>query len=104
MAPPSYLHRHLLLSALLDREEPPPEDCFAVGDQTNERGCKLDALLLRGWSISSRKAKPQDNDSMCDGATVAHSAVLHNVDSLRLKKNDFEVLGRIGEGQFGVVS
>jgi hypothetical protein len=32
------------------------------------------------------------------------NAVLHNVDSLRLKKNDFEVLGRIGEGQFGVVS
>lgn len=41
---------------------------------------------------------------MSNGVNVAHSAVLHNVDSLRLKKNDFEVLGRIGEGQFGVVS
>ncbi|BEI79511.1 hypothetical protein CcaverHIS002_0100400 [Cutaneotrichosporon cavernicola] len=91
MSPPSYLHRHLLLSALLDRQDPPPPDCFSVPGQSNEAGCKLDALLLRGWSVSARRTKPQDND------------ILHNVDSLRLKKNDFEVLGRIGEGQFGVV-
>jgi hypothetical protein len=31
-------------------------------------------------------------------------AVLQHAENLRLKKSDFEVLGRVGEGQFGVVS
>lgn len=39
-----------------------------------------------------------------NSSASADETVLHNVDSLRLKKNDFEVLGRIGEGQFGMVS
>lgn len=29
--------------------------------------------------------------------------VLQHADNLRLKRSDFDVLGRIGEGQFGVV-
>lgn len=31
-------------------------------------------------------------------------AALQHVDNLRIKKSDYDVLGRIGEGQFGVVS
>lgn len=31
------------------------------------------------------------------------SVVLRHADNLRLSKTDFEVLGRVGEGQFGLV-
>ncbi|EJT47327.1 cAMP-dependent protein kinase [Trichosporon asahii var. asahii CBS 2479] len=91
MPPPSYPHRHLLLTNLLDEQPDPPQDAFAVGADDNVRGCKLDALLLAGWSISGRKAKPEQRDA------------LQHADNLRLKKGDFEVIGRIGEGQFGTV-
>lgn len=62
MPPPSYPHRHLLLTDLLDDQPDPPQDAFAVGSDDNVRGCKLDSLLLAGWSISGRKAKPADRD------------------------------------------
>lgn len=62
MPPPSYPHRHLLLTNLLDEQPDPPQDAFAVGADDNVRGCKLDALLLAGWSISGRKAKPEQRD------------------------------------------
>lgn len=62
MPPPSYPHRHLLLTNLLDEQPDPPQDAFAVGADDNLLGCKLDALLLAGWSISGRKAKPEQRD------------------------------------------
>ncbi|TXT13689.1 hypothetical protein VHUM_01056 [Vanrija humicola] len=93
MPPPSYPHRHLLLSNVLDQQQvtQPPADHFCVPGEDNARGCKLDALLLAGWAASGLKGKQADRDA------------LHHVDNLRIKKSDYDVLGRIGEGQFGVV-
>ncbi|KAL1411124.1 hypothetical protein Q8F55_002074 [Vanrija albida] len=92
MPPPSYPHRHLLLSNVLDAQPgQPPADHFAVASEDNERGCRLDALLLAGWAASGLKGKQADRDA------------LQHVDNLRIKKSDYDVLGRIGEGQFGVV-
>lgn len=105
MPPPSYPHRHLLLTNLLDEQPDPPHDAFAVGADDNLRGCKLDALLLAGWSISGRKAKPEqrDGESTEEGHLLILPIALQHADNLRLKKGDFEVIGRIGEGQFGTV-
>lgn len=63
MPPPSYPHRHLLLSNVLDAQVAQPiADHFAVASEDNERGCKLDALLLAGWAASGLKGKQADRD------------------------------------------
>jgi len=67
MPPPSYPHRHLLLTGLLDSLSTPcPPDAFAVDGASNERGCKLDALLLEGWTATGSKAQLLDKDGEVD--------------------------------------
>ncbi|KAL7425116.1 hypothetical protein Q5752_000804 [Cryptotrichosporon argae] len=90
MPPPTYAHRHLLLTHLLADQPEPSPSAFAVGrpeDDADALGRRLDALLLSGWA----KGKGVDKD------------VVSHADNLRLKAADFDVLGRLGEGQFGVV-
>ncbi|KAK4688667.1 hypothetical protein P7C73_g1440, partial [Tremellales sp. Uapishka_1] len=103
MPPPSYPHRHLLLTNLLDEQSAcTGKHAFKVKndvtpkqlqlDPLNEiRSVKLDTLLLSGWAVSRSLGKEADRD------------VLHHADNLRLKRTDFDVLGRVGEGQFGSV-
>jgi hypothetical protein len=111
MSPPSYPHRHLLLSNLLADQPAARSSSYTVDSRDNddERGAKLDFLLLSGWATASRKGKEVDRDSMSSqvswlGLTETDEVlVLHHAENLRLKSSDFEVLGRVGEGQFGVV-
>jgi hypothetical protein len=64
MPPPSYPHRHLLLTQLLGSLTTPcPNDAFAQPDEAkNERGCLLDALLLEGWTATGTRAQLLDKD------------------------------------------
>ncbi|WVQ66282.1 uncharacterized protein L199_004461 [Kwoniella botswanensis] len=92
--PSSYPHRHLALTNLL-QEQPAG---FSTGNDRyqlfntdlhsqHQRSVALDSILLGGWATS--KGRDQD--------------LLHHVDSLRINKNDFQVIGRLGDGQFGTV-
>ncbi|WVO14356.1 hypothetical protein L204_101988 [Cryptococcus depauperatus] len=58
---------------------------FAAEDA---RATALDSLLLHAWVVGSNK--PQSNQ-------------IRNVDEVRLKQEDFEILGCLGQGQFGLI-
>ncbi|KAK8849670.1 hypothetical protein IAR55_005005 [Kwoniella newhampshirensis] len=96
----SYPHRHQLLTDLLKECSVPAlkgsfrvplraPQSFDIALLDEVRSVALDALLLRGWS---RKGKQKEDDD-----------IFHRLDDLRLQKSDFETIGRLGDGQYGVI-
>ncbi|WVF68262.1 hypothetical protein IAT40_003027 [Kwoniella sp. CBS 6097] len=94
---PSYVHRHHLLADLLGQQSVPQHiDRFQIPfnsppSQSPERALSvsLDVRLLQAWSTNSKR---RDQDA------------LRHLDNLRVSQADFEILGRLGDGQFGVVN
>ncbi|WWC65836.1 uncharacterized protein I303_108458 [Kwoniella dejecticola CBS 10117] len=93
-SPTSYPHRHQLLTELL-RLHPCPFEYentyhFLLVPSLSQlsRSAALDAILLQSWSGNIDHVDPD---------------VIHNIKSLRFDASDFEVIGRLGDGQFGVV-
>ncbi|WWC73689.1 uncharacterized protein I206_107661 [Kwoniella pini CBS 10737] len=91
---PSYAHRHLLLTNLL-KQHPLESDVHSSYDfpvtrrlLQQKRSIALDVILLKKWN---GRVDHADQD------------LFHHVDNLRLSRRDFEIIGRLGDGQFGVV-
>jgi hypothetical protein len=103
MSPLSYPERHELLGAVLDRLVPnPPPSSFrtnkSLSDDLNERGVQLDCVLHRLWAAPvDRKGKQIDR---CD--TILDDEIA-SVERFALGQSDFDILGQLGQGQFGVV-
>ncbi|WVQ95813.1 hypothetical protein IAU59_002912 [Kwoniella sp. CBS 9459] len=99
-SPPSYAHRQHLLADLLEHQPTSQyinrfqitsaaENTSPIQSIDYALSVQLDVRLLQAWSTSSKR---RDQD-----------AVRH-LDNLRVNQADFEVLGRLGDGQFGVVN
>ncbi|WWC92807.1 uncharacterized protein L201_007766 [Kwoniella dendrophila CBS 6074] len=94
-SPPSYAHRYLLLSNLLEtrqhREVINPNSNFTAPASLSQatRSCSLDSLLARCWR-GNKNASNQD--------------LLQHVNTLRINSDDFQLIGRLGDGQFGLVN
>jgi hypothetical protein len=100
----SYNQRHERLCAVLDRLVPnPPPSSFRTNKSLSDglgdhRGVQLDCVLNRLWSAPvDRKGKHVDRSDTALDYEVA------SVERLALGPSDFEVLGQLGQGQFGVV-
>ncbi|WVR08014.1 hypothetical protein IAU60_005058 [Kwoniella sp. DSM 27419] len=72
---------------------------------------RLDTLLLRSWSGHADDIQPDGTCPYHHPDPVEHRAhwsadaiVLEQVEVLRLKGADFDVIGTVGEGQYGTVS
>ena len=121
MTQPSFTQRHALLAELLDTLDDrvllSDSNTLNVGwkwqgseirDERDEnRDFKLDELLLQGWS---RAFKTQTGTAKEEGKPVRYQVVrslgstaIQRATELRLNHSDFDVLGRVGEGQFGMV-
>ena len=127
MTQPSFPRRHALLADLLDTLDhhalvsdpniPKAEWKWRASEVRDERvenrDLKLDDLLVRGWS----KAYKTQTQKSTEESTPPHqtglipirlvstltSTAIQRATELRLNDSDFDVLGRVGEGQFGMV-
>ncbi|GFZ49602.1 hypothetical protein JCM24511_07003 [Saitozyma sp. JCM 24511] len=102
MSPLSYPERHELLGALLDQLVPnPPPSSFrtnkSLSGDLNDRGVQLDCVLHRLWAAPvDRKGKQIER---CD--TILDDEIA-SIERFALGESDFDILGQLGQGQFGV--
>ncbi|WRT69704.1 uncharacterized protein IL334_006694 [Kwoniella shivajii] len=92
----TYAHRQCLLLELLDQQQPVKVSDLVSRFTTSVNlypiqdglSIALDAVLLEAWS---RQTKQTNHDH------------LRYLNTLRLDRTDFDILGRLGDGQFGTV-
>jgi hypothetical protein len=97
----SYWQRCQHLYSILDDHVPNPgPSAFSVSASARRasvasdfRATQLDQLLATAWSAPSSKGK--------EVARILD--VLRQVDRLRITTADFDLIGRVGQGQFGIV-